>query len=70
MTTRERVNAAINHKQPDRVPIDLGLTAVTGIHASTLYYLRKPLGLKDLTVKVHEVFQQLGFVDEGVRQAL
>ncbi len=30
MTSRERVRAAINHREPDRVPIDIGGTKVTG----------------------------------------
>jgi uroporphyrinogen decarboxylase len=33
MTSRERVAAAINHQQPDRLPIDLGGSIVTGINA-------------------------------------
>lgn len=70
MLSRERLITALNHKETDRVPVDLGSTAVTGIHASTLYYLRKALGLEQRPVKVHEVFQQLGFVEEDVRKAL
>ena len=31
MTPRERVARALNHKEPDRVPIDLGASRVTGI---------------------------------------
>lgn len=30
MNSRERVLAAINHQQPDRVPIDFGATGQTG----------------------------------------
>ena len=30
MTSRERVLAAINHREPDRLPIDIGGTEVTG----------------------------------------
>jgi len=33
MTSRQRVAAAINHKQPDRLPVDLGGSIVTGINA-------------------------------------
>lgn len=32
MTSRERVIAAINHQQPDRVPIGFGATGQTGIN--------------------------------------
>ncbi len=31
MTHRERVLAALNHRQPDRLPLDLGSTRVTGM---------------------------------------
>jgi len=29
MTSRERVQIALNHQEPDRVPIDLGGTVVS-----------------------------------------
>lgn len=32
MNHRERLLAAINHRTPDRVPVDLGSTAVTSLH--------------------------------------
>ena len=43
MTSRARVLAALNHREPDRVPIDFGSTAVTGIHVSCVAALRAPL---------------------------
>ena len=33
MTSRERLRMAIHHQQPDRPPLDLGSTLVTGIQA-------------------------------------
>lgn len=36
MDSRERVVAAINHLEPDYVPLDLGASGQTGISASTL----------------------------------
>ena len=70
MTSRERVIAALNHQQPDRVPLDLGSTAVTGIAASALHRLRRSLGLEDRRVRVHEPYQMLGEVDDDVLDAL
>jgi uroporphyrinogen decarboxylase len=32
MGSRERVRVALDHKEPDRVPFDLGSTVVSGIH--------------------------------------
>ena len=45
MNSRQRVEAALNHQQPDRVPLDLGASAVTGMHVSSVYKLRQALNL-------------------------
>jgi hypothetical protein len=70
MNSRERVIETLNHRQPDRVPVDLGATPVTGIAAEALYKLRAALQLENKPVKVHEPFQILGMVEEDVRSAL
>jgi len=69
-TSRERVTQALNHQEPDRVPLDLGATSVTGIAASTLHQLRQALRLDARRVRVHEPFQMLGDVDDDVLDAL
>ena len=46
MTSRERIRAALNHKQPDRVPVDFGSLPVSGIAIGTVYRLRQALGLE------------------------
>jgi len=70
MTSRERVMRALAHQHPDRVPLDLGATNVTGIAASSLYRLRSALGLETRPVRVHEPYQMLGYVDDDVLDAL
>jgi len=70
MISRERILAAINHKQTDRVPIDLGGSVTTGIQASALHKLRKSLGLEDSIVKVYEPMMTLGLVEEDVLEAI
>lgn len=70
MTSRERVIRAINHHQPDRVPLDLGATGQTGISASVLYKLRMALGLPQQDIHITEIFQLLGGVEEDLRQLL
>ena len=45
MNSRERVSLALQHEEPDRVPLDVGATTVTGMHVSTVYLLRQALGL-------------------------
>jgi len=63
MTSRERVMTALNHEEPDRVPIDLGGSFVTGIAAGALYRLRRHLGLENRPVKVYDLLQMLGEVE-------
>jgi len=72
MTPRERIQAALNHKQPDRVPVDFGSTPVSGIAVGTVYRLRQKLGLDspDGRVKVSEPYQMLGEVKEDLRSWL
>jgi len=70
MTSKERVEATLNHQEPDRVPVDLGGTGQSGIHASILYRLRQELGLTEKPVEICEPYQMLGTVDEGLRKQL
>jgi len=71
MTSRERLIATLNHAQPDRVCVDMGATAVTGISASALNKLRRAvLGDESYRVHVHEPYQMLGEVDDALRDAL
>ena len=44
MNSRERVLAALNHRQPDRPPRDLGSTTATGIHPRAYAALKRHLG--------------------------
>jgi len=68
--SRKRVLDALNHRQPDRVPLDLGATAVTGMHVSCVAALREHYGLERRPVKVHEPYQMLGQIEEDLLDAL
>jgi hypothetical protein len=70
MTSRERVRKAIAHEPTDRVPIDLGSTAISGIHASAYARLKKALGITSGVTRVYEPYQMLGEVEDAVRKAL
>ncbi len=70
MNSRERLSATLQHRQPDKVVLDLGATSQTGISASTLYGLREALGLPQKPITIQEPAQILGQVDEDVRHAL
>ena len=66
MTPRERVLAALNHQQPDRVPIDFGGHRSSGIAAIAYAKLRKALGLPERPIRVYDPVQQLAIIDEDV----
>jgi uroporphyrinogen decarboxylase len=66
MTPRERVVSALNHKQPDRVPIDFSGHRSSGIHAIAYARLRKHLGLSERPIRVYDIIQQMAVVDEDV----
>jgi hypothetical protein len=72
LTSRERVNLALNHQEPDRVPLDLGASAVTGMQVDTVYKLRQALGLDapGTPVKVVEPYQMLGEIKPDLMHAL
>jgi uroporphyrinogen decarboxylase len=66
MNSRQRVLAALNHQEPDRVPIDLGGHRSSGIAAIAYAKLRDALGLEKRPVRVYDPIQQLAIVDEDV----
>ena len=59
MTSRECVLAAIDHREPDRVPVDLGSNPSSGISATAYARLRDHLGIRDGGTYVYDVVQQL-----------
>lgn len=70
MKSRERVRLAINHKEPDRVPIDLGGSQVTGIHVDEYCVLAKHYGLDVLPPKVYDPWQMLAIPDQMMLKRL
>jgi uroporphyrinogen decarboxylase len=66
MTPRERVLAALNHEEPDRVPIDFSGHRSSGIAAIAYARLRKALGLPERPIRVYDPIQQLAIVDDDV----
>jgi hypothetical protein len=70
ITRRQRVRDALAHRQPDRVPIDFGGTATSGIHVSCVAALRDYYGLEQRPVRCHEPYQMLGLVEEDLQDIL
>lgn len=68
MTSRERVLSALNHHEPDRIPIDLGGNQ-TGIHKFAYADLTRHLGLEE-SIEIMDAVQQLARPSEAVLQRL
>jgi len=68
MTSRERLLLALNHREPDRVPIDLGGNQ-SGIHRFAYQRLVDLLGLKEEIV-IMDLVQQLALPSEAVLERL
>ena len=65
MNSRDRLLLALNHKQPDKIPVDLGSSTVTGISAIAYNNLKRHLGIEK-PARVFDVVQQLANVDMEV----
>jgi hypothetical protein len=70
MTGKERINAALNHRQPDRVPVDFGGCNQTTVHVHVLAELRDFYGLEKTKLKVEEPYTMMGRLDEDLKDAM
>ena len=68
--SHDRLAAALNHTQPDSIPIDFGGTFVTGVHVSCVAALRDYYGLEKRLVRVLDTSQMLGKIDEDLLDAM
>ncbi len=66
MNSRERVLTALNHKEPDKVPIDFSGMRSTGILALAYSELKKYLGLKGGEIRVYDYGQQLADIEKEI----
>ena len=69
MTHRERIISALKHKEPDRVPVDLGSTESSGIMAIAYNRLKKHLGISGRT-RIFDIMQMIAKVDRPVVEAV
>ncbi len=70
MTGRQRVRAALQHRQPDRVPLDFGGCNQTTAHVGVIAKLREHFGLERRPVQVEEPYTMMGRFDEDLKSAL
>jgi len=59
MNSRERVLTALQHKEADRVPLDLGAMLSTGITGMAYNELKSYLGIRDGRTRMYDLGQQL-----------
>lgn len=70
MDSRKKLTDALNHKQPERIPIDFGSTPVSGMHVSCVAGLREYYGLDKKPVKVIDPYQMLGMIDDDLIECI
>jgi len=70
MRSRERILCALNHLQPDLVPIDFGGHRSSGIAAIAYAKLKKTLGISSGDIFVYDMVQQLAVVEPPMLDAL
>ena len=69
MLSRERVLMALNHQEPDRVPMDFGGTSFTGIQVTAYESLKKHLGIETPSVLASKR-AQLVVVEDAIKDRL
>lgn len=70
MTSRERIMAALNHQIPDRVPIDVGGTGLTGINLIAYGRLKKYLGINEGMARVFHSWIQVPELEKVIADRL
>ena len=63
MTSFDRVAAALEHKEPDQVPLDFGASEVASINIHTMRRLRRHLGMSE-DVTLDNIVVQTGKMED------
>ena len=70
MTSKERLQTVLNHRSADRICVDFGATAVTGMHIRLIEALRRHYGLEDHPIKIADVFQMIGEIEPDLQEVI
>ena len=70
MNSQERVNLAINHQEPDRIPLDIAGTGVSQIHFTAYTNLRRYLKLPEREPEITFIPEQLAHFESDVAERL
>ena len=66
MTSRERIRAALAHREPDRIPVDLGASESSGIHGIAYNNLKQALGITGGRTQIYDLSQMIAKVQVEV----
>ena len=66
MTSKERVYAALNHEEADRVPLDIGAINNTAMHQIIEKKIKERLGLVDHGYMIKSLFQLITVPDPSI----
>ena len=69
-TSRERFRNALNHRQPDRIPVDFGGTGNSRMHVTCVAALRDYYGLDKQPVKIADLSAMTGEIEDDLKEAL
>jgi uroporphyrinogen decarboxylase len=69
-TSYERVKAALEHREPDRIPFEIGGTGVSGINRHAYVRLRRYLGMPEIEIEIFDLVTQLARVDDDMVERL
>ena len=70
LTGKQRVQTALAHKEPDRIPVDFGGCNQTTVHAGVIAQLREHYGLEKRPVMVDEPYTMMGRLDDDLKTAM
>ena len=70
MNYRERVQLALDHKEPDKIPFDLAGCAMSGMLFIAYQNLRDYLGLPKVTTRISDAIQNLAVIDQDLADRL
>ena len=70
MNSRERIATALAHREPDRIPFDLGGMLQSGIHLRAYANLRRFLGLPEIDLTTQTFVVQTAKLDEDFLERL
>lgn len=70
ISSKERVLRTINHKESDKIPVDLGGSIQSTIHAYAYDELKKALGIKHSNIEIMDSFILAAKVEDSVREVL